>query len=274
MNHASGSRLRPVFVLLLLGAWTAMLAQCKQAPATPPPPTAAKDQLVIFAAASLRDAFGQLADQFEQTHPQLELTFNFAGSQELRTQIEQGAGADVFASADARQMAELQHAALVGKSAIFARNELVMVVAREQAGTLKTLADLPSAGKLVMGGPDVPIGRYTLQLLDNAARTLGADFRQRVLARVVSQELNVKQVLAKVSLGEADAGIVYRTDVTAADSGKVSVVTIAPEQNVIAEYPIAVIASTGHAVLASAFQQLVLSPDGQRVLKRAGFSAP
>jgi molybdate transport system substrate-binding protein len=266
-------------ILVALCALTC--ASCKQSEPRPAPTAAAQPaakteqgQLVVYAAASLRDAFTQLGDDFKETHPGLEVTFNFAGSQELRTQIEHGAGADVFASADERQMSELRKAERVGAPVIFARNELVIVVANEQAATIKSIEDLPNAGKLVIGVADVPIGRYTLQLLDNASRTLGADFRKRVETRVVSQELNVKQVLAKVSLGEADVAIVYRTDITAAVSGKISVVPIAPELNVTAQYPIATVAAAPHAELGSAFMKLVLSAEGQGALARAGFLAP
>jgi molybdate transport system substrate-binding protein len=123
----------------------------------------------------------------------------------------------------------------------------------------------------VIGTPEVPIGRYTLQILDRASVTpVGADFRSRVEARVVSRELNVRQVLAKVSLGEAQAGIVYRTDAQSARS-QVTVVTIPPEINVTADYPIAVVTGTAHPTLARAFVDLVLSVEGQRALRSAGF---
>ena len=159
-------------ILVALCALTC--ASCKQSE-PPPAHTAAaqpaakteQGQLVVYAAASLRDAFTQLGDDFKETHPGLEVTFNFAGSQELRTQIEHGGGADVFASADERQMSELRKADRVGAPVIFARNELVIVVANEQAATIKSIEDLPNAGKLVIGVADVPIGRYTLQLLDS-----------------------------------------------------------------------------------------------------------
>jgi molybdate transport system substrate-binding protein len=236
--------------------------------------TSREDRLVVFAAASLRDAFTALGDDFERAHPGVELTLNFAGTQELRTQLEHGAAADVFASADQVHMDALVRASRATAPVVFARNEPVIVVSTEVAATIRSLADLPSATHIVVGTPEVPIGRYTVQLLDRASATsLGADFRARVEARVVSRELNVRQVLAKVSLGEAQAGIVYRTDAQSARS-QVSVVTIPSEINVTADYPIAVVTDTAHPTLARAFVDLVLSAHGQRALRSAGFLPP
>ena len=229
-----------------------------------------EDKLVVFAAASLREVFSGLAEPFKQAHPGVEVTFNFAGSQELRTQLEQGAAADIFASADQRHMGELRNASRVNPPVTFARNEPVLVVATEKAAGMRAFADLPRATKIVIGVPEVPIGRYTLQILDNAKASLGADFRSRVEAHVVSRELNVKQVLAKVTLGEAEAGIVYRTDANTAGD-KLSVVTIPAEVNVVAEYPIASVTAAPHPQLAAAWIELVLSASGQAALQAAGF---
>jgi molybdate transport system substrate-binding protein len=252
-------------------AWSVLVlfAACRAAPPEP----AQERQLVVFAAASLRDVFTALQGELERAHPGVELTFNFAGTQELRTQLEQGASADVFASADHLHMAELVRASLVSAPVVFARNEPVIVVAKEAATTVRGIADLARVQRIVMGTPEVPIGRYTLQLLDRASLTLGADFRERVEARVASRELNVRQVLNKVRLGEAQAGVVYRSDVQAA-RGEVEVVTIPPDINVFAEYPIAVLADAAHPKLAQAWLDLVLSAEGQRLLADAGFLSP
>ncbi len=237
----------------------------------PAPP--AEDQLVVFAATSLRDAFTAMGAEFERAHPGVTLTFNFAGTQELRTQLEQGAAVDVFASADQAHMAALVEASRASAPVVFARNEPVIVAATEFADRLHGIADLPSAERIVIGTPEVPIGRYTLQILDRASATLGADFRTRVEARVVSRELNVRQVLAKVRLGEAQAGVVYRTDAQSAQ-GQVAVVTIPPELNVIAEYPIAIVTDAAHPTLARAFVDFVQAAGGQAALRSAGFLAP
>jgi molybdate transport system substrate-binding protein len=245
--------------LALLG-----LVDCKQ------PERSQEDRLVVFAAASLRDVFGGLGAEFERAHVGVHVAFNFAGTQELRAQLEHGAPADVFASADQRHMGELSLAKRVTAPVVFARNQPVLVVARESAAKIRSLADVPSAQRIVIGAAEVPIGRYTLQILDRAAPTLGADFRARVEAHVVSRELNVRQVLAKVRLGEADVGVVYGTDANAVPDG-VAVVAIPPEVNVIAEYPIAVVGGAAHPKLARAWVDFVLSDTGQRALSRSGF---
>jgi molybdate transport system substrate-binding protein len=232
-----------------------------------------EDRLVVFAASSLREAFTAIGQDFERAHPGVQISFNFAGTQELRTQLEQGAAVDVFASADQRHMGELVQAGQVVAPQVFARNEPVIVVAKESAEKIKTLADLPAAARIVVGTPEVPIGRYTLQILDRAGVTLGADFRARVEAKVVSRELNVRQVLAKVTLGEADAGFVYRTDARSAKEPP-AIVTIPADVNVLAEYPIAVVAGAAHPTLAKAWLDQVLSEGGQRVLAGAGFLPP
>lgn len=232
-----------------------------------------EDKLVVFAAASLREAFERESEAFKQAHPGVEVTFNLAGTQEIRTQLEQGAPADVFASADERHMKALRDAARVESPSVFAKNEPVMIVAMNQATALRSFADLPTAQKIVVGAPEVPIGKYTLQILDQASRSLGADFRIRVEARIVSRELNVRQVLAKVTLGEADAGIVYRTDV-GTHRDKVAVVSIPTEINVIANYPIAVVKSAAHPILAQQWVTFILSEQGRRILRSSGFIDP
>ena len=238
--------------------------------ATPAP---GEQELVVFAAASLRNAFEALGADFRRSHQGVELIFNFAGSQELRTQIEHGAPADVFASADVTHMDSLAREGLARPAARFARNRLVVIVPAG-ATAVQRLQDLPAARRIVIGSPDVPIGRYTRQMLARATAAWPG-FEQRVMAQVASQELNVRQILAKIALGEADAAIVYRTDAAAAPD-KVDVIPIPAEIDVLAEYPIAVLARARHPGLAQAWVEHVQSPAGQAVLVRAGFepSAP
>jgi molybdate transport system substrate-binding protein len=262
---------RRTLLAAFLPAGTLAFGACERG--DPGPGSAREDELVVFAAASLREPFSTLGAVFEKSRAGVEVTFNFAGSQELRTQLEHGAAADVFASADGRHMDELVQAGRAKSPALFARNEPVMIVAEALAGELDAFEDLPAAGRIVVGLPDVPVGRYTLQILDQASTSLGRDFRARVEARVVSRELNVRQVLAKVALGEADAAIVYRTDATTAKD-TVAVVTIPPELNVIAEYPIATLEGAPHPELARAWVELVLSASGKKALADAGFSPP
>jgi len=227
-------------------------------------------EVVVFAAASLRDAFAELGQRFEQSHPGTKVFFNFAGSQELRTQIENGAPADVFASADQRHMQALVDGKSASAPEIFARNEPVLVVPKGNPAGIGGLKDLPRAKRIVLGVPEVPIGAYALRILDAASKQYGSDFRAKVEAGVVSRELNVRQALAKVTLGEADAAVVYRTDAAAAKQ-KIEVIAIPPDLNVVAEYPIAVLTRAKQPALAGEFVGAVLSPAGREVLARCGF---
>lgn len=241
---------------------------------TPHPSKSVQMQsLSVFAAASLRGPFTALGEQFRSENPGVVINFNFAGTQELRTQIEHGAKADVFASADLRHMNELAETKQVQSSTVFVHNEPVIVVAKENAPQVKSLADLPSLERIVVGVPEVPIGRYTLQILERASALYGADFKTRVEAKICSRELNVKQVLAKVTLGEAQAGIVYRSDVVSL-LDKVTIVPIDSKLNAICEYPIALVSSSTNPELGQRFISFVFSTDGQARLSKAGFSSP
>jgi molybdate transport system substrate-binding protein len=231
---------------------------------------AAGPELSVFAAASLKEVFTDLAAVFEKAHPGVKVQLNLAGSQELRTQIEQGARADLFAAADWKHMGALEKAGLVARPAVFARNEPVIVVPRANPARIKALEDLTRTRRLVIGAPEVPIGAYAVRIFDAAARKHGAAFRARLEAAVASRELNVRQVLAKVSLGEADAGIVYRTDALAARD-RVEVIAIPGDLNVVAEYPIAALSASARMDLARAWIELVRSPEGQRRLTARGF---
>ena len=226
-------------------------------------------QLTVFAASSLGEAFAELGKRFQEEHGAA-VAFNFAGSQELRTQLEHGARADVIASADERQMRALSAAGLVGPASIFARNEPVLVVPRGNPAGIRGLEDLPRARRVVLGAQAGPIGAYSDQVLAAAAARYGPGFRRAVEERIASRELNVRQVLAKVRLGEADAAIVYRTDALAGGAA-VEAIPIPPDLNASAEYPIAVVSGTDQPDLAAAFVRLVLSPAGRAVLARHGF---
>lgn len=226
--------------------------------------------LTVFAAASLRDVFANLGAGFERDRPGVKVQFNFAGSQELRTQLEHGAPADVFASADTKHMDAARTGGLVEAPQLFATNAPVIVVPVDNPGKVKSIGDLAMVKRLVIGTPEVPIGNYTLQILDKARAQFGPDFPARVQAHVASRELNVRQVLTKVMLGEADAGIVYRTDARSAGD-KVRIIEIPAQFNVVAEYPVAAVARAPHPDLARAWIALLTGPTGQTALADAGF---
>ncbi len=258
-----------------LACTAALLVTCAAAP--PAHATASGATLRVFAAASLADGFGDLAKRFETAHPGVRVQLNLAGSQQLASQIAMGAPADVFASADERWMDDAKkHGLLAGEPRLFARNRLVAIVPRTNPGRIARLQDLSRRGlKLVIGAEAVPVGRYAREVLRNLSREGGypADFATRALANVVSEEENVKSVVGKVQLGEADAGFVYRSDVTPALARYVRVFELPPSANVLASYTIAALAGARDAALANAFVALVLSPEGQQVLERRGLIA-
>ena len=242
----------------------------------PQPRPAEPETLTVSAAASLTEAFSEIGAQFESANPQLKVTFNFAGSQELAQQIVQGAQVDVFASANQKQMdVVLGETRLPGSAAkVFAHNRLVVVFPAANEAGLKTLADLAKPGlKLVLAGSEVPVGQYSLDFLDKAADsgTFPVDFKDVVLHNVVSYEQNVRAVLTKITLDEADAGIVYATDIGAARD-QVGTLDIPDDLNVIASYPILALPGRPQTSAAQAFVDFVLSPAGQQVLEKYGFS--
>ena len=235
--------------------------------------------ITVFAAASLTDSFQEIASEFETMNPGTEVKLNFAGSQRLRSQLELGASADVFASADQVQMSLAENAGLItGIPVTFAAASLAVIAHSDSE--VHELRDLADPGtKLVLAHESVPAGHYAGQLLDHLAATrsgLGADFAQRVRANVVSEETSAKFVEQKVVLGQADAGIVYRPGaLTAAATGEARELPL-PQgaQDVRALYPIAAIEGADHPQLSAAFIEFVLSDPAQRILAGYGFDEP
>jgi molybdate transport system substrate-binding protein len=216
----------------------------------------------VFAAASLTGAFQRVASAFEKAQPGVRVELNFAGSQTLVQQIQQGAPADVFASADEANMQKLVASGEVaGAPQLFAHNALQIVVAAGNPKRIAGLADLRAPGLVIaLCGTTVPCGRYAGEAFGKASLAVPA----------ASQELDVKAVVMKVALGEVDAGIVYVTDVRAA-GGRVEGVDIPEAFNVVARYPIATLKSAPNPTAAAAFVAFVLSPEGQGVLATFGF---
>lgn len=247
--------------VLLASALLLGLTGC--GPATSSDAARAERTLTVFAAASLTSVFTALGEQFEDEHPGVTVTFNFGGSSDLVAQIVEGAPADVFASADSRTMQRLTDESLeAAEPASFATNTLQIATPPGNPAGIRTLADLAGVD-LVLCAPQVPCGA--------AAERVGAD--AGVDLRPVSEELNVKDVLAKVTSGEADAGLVYVTDVRAAGDEVVGV-SFPESAAAVNTYPIVALRDSGHGDLAAAFVALVLGDDGRAVLAGAGFQEP
>lgn len=232
--------------------------------------------LTVFAAASLAEVFQELGRTFEAAHPGVSVRFNFAGSQQLLAQLDHGARADVFASASQQEMEAAINASLVvsGTQRTFARNRLIVIYPRENPGALRELADLGRPGlKIAIADASVPVGRYTLALLEAMSDdpAFSRDIAERVLNSVVSREENVQAVVSKVRLGEVDAGIVYSSDVGGKAADELATITIPKHLNPIASYPIAPLADAAQPDLARQFIELVLSQQGQEVLRAYGF---
>lgn len=234
-------------------------------------PYAEAAKLTVFAAASLTDAFSEIGKNFDARSGNT-TTFQFAGSQALRTQLEQGAKADVFASANAAQYEPLQQAGMLTAPQPFARNRLV-VIAPKTSSKVKTLADLALPNvKLVLADKNVPVGDYTRKTLAliSKAGTYGPDFAARVLGNAVSEEPNVRQVAVKIQLGQGDAAIVYASDVTPSLRPDVRTIGLPNRFNPLASYPIGIL-KKGNTVEGQAFVDYVVSADGQKTLKKWGF---
>lgn len=265
----------------ILAAAALLLAAC--APAATPalsavPPSAAVQpvDLTVFAAASLTDAYAEIKTNFEAAHPGVTVIYNFGGSNALAQQLGEGAPADVFASANSRQMeVAVESGRVAPESAqVFVRNRLVVITPADSTADVATLRDLANPGlKLILAARDVPVGQYSLDFLDKAAAdaSFGAVFKDAVLANVVSYEDNVRSVLTKVALGEGDAGIVYTSDIVGDPAKDVVSLEIPDALNTIATYPIAPVVDSARAELARAFIDYVLSAEGQAILENYGF---
>lgn len=221
--------------------------------------------VTVFAASSLTEAFTELEASFEREHPSLDVRLTFAGSHVLRLQIEHGAAADVFASADPVQMSALRDAGRLRSDAVFAQNELVVIVPSDNPAGIHRFEDLTRATRIVLGSPSVPAGRYADAVLDRSADAFAATVRENV----VSRESNVRLVRAKVELGEADAAIVYRTD--AVEGTGVHSVPIPSQSAVPVELPIGVLTDAPHPQAAQLFAAHVESAAGRAALEAHSF---
>jgi molybdate transport system substrate-binding protein len=253
--------------------------QSGQSATSPTNESSIQGSITVFAAASLTEPYQEIGEQFETIYPGTSVSFNFANSQQLAYQLAQGAPADVFASANTRQMdVAIESGRVVsGTQQVFAHNRLVAIVSNRSQVSVTRLADLANpALTIVLATEEAPIGNYSRQFLDKAAAdaSLGPAYSEAVLANVVSYEQTVKAVLTKVVLGEGDAGIVYASDVTAKAANHLTTIPIPNALNTIAPYPIALVSDSANPQVAQAFISFVRSPEGQSILETHGLIAP
>ena len=233
-------------------------------------------ELTVFTAASLTGAFGEIGQMYKN-ETGISVAFNFDGSQALRTQMENGAYADVFVSANQKQMKATEKDGLMNNSSvvIFTKNKLSLIVPKGNPARIINLSDLAKPGlKIVMGTRDVPVGDYALQIISKLGNdsAYGPDYKTKVLANVISQETNVNYVVTKVALGEADAGFAYVSDITKNLTSKVDKIDIPDEYNVVAQYPMGILLESKYPVESREFMSLVMSDKGKAVLERYGFA--
>jgi molybdate transport system substrate-binding protein len=232
-------------------------------------------ELTVFTAASLTGAFGEIG-QIYKNETNLSVAFNFDGSQMLRTQIENGAYADIFASANTKQLNAVKAARLMNNSSvsIFVRNKLALVVPRDNPAKIHNLIDLARSGiKIVIGTKDVPVGDYAMQIINKLGNdsSYGPEYEKKVTANIISRETTVNYVVTKVALGEADVGFAYVSDITEDLAAKVDKIEIPDKYNVIAEYPIGILKQSKYPDEAEKFIDLVKSDKGTAVLEKYGF---
>lgn len=262
-------------LLLAVALSLAILAPLARSAAPASAAPARQATLTVFAAASLTDAFKEIGQAFE-AEKSIPVTFNFGASTQLRTQLQQGAVADVFASADQVQMNNARHdGSIAGPDVTFVRNRLVVITPKTNPAQIMGAADLARPGiKFVTAAPEVPIGVYTQNMFDkmSAIDVFGADFKDRANANIVSREPNVRQVVAKVQLGEADAAVVYLSDVTPTSAPGLLTISIPDDLNTLASYPIALVTNGPQAELGQAFIDLVMGQAGQAILGKWNFT--
>jgi molybdate transport system substrate-binding protein len=239
------------------------LAACQPAP---------QNQLTIFAAASLTEAFEELGAAFEHVQPDADLRFNFAGSTTLAVQILEGAPADIFAAADLAQMQSLEQAQLLHSDPQdFASNHLILIFPADNPAQITTFSQLAQPGlRLLLAAPGVPIREYSDQLI---AQLGNANFQANVYANLVSEEESVRAVLSKIALGEADAGLVYASDINSAASDKILSIQMPTNIEVLIRYPIAALSSSSNPSLAAEFIAFTISAPGQAILAAWGFES-
>ena len=255
----------PALLALSLAVWTV----CAQ--------DQPRTSLTVFAATSLTDVFEEIRDAFVKVNPDVEILLNFASSSTLAAQLNAGAPADIFASANDLQMEHVVDAGRVKEEDVetFAHNRLALIVPTDNPAKVETVENLSEDGiLLVLAAKGTPIRAYTDAMLSSYDAEKGGDFRARVMANLASEESNVRQVVVRVALGEADAGFVYQSDALGAVADQVNTIPIAERHNQLASYPIAPLIDAASPGLAESFLRFVRSEEARVFLAAHGFCWP
>ncbi len=260
-----------IAVLALLTAAGCLAVQ------SPARPDLSEHELTVYAAASLTGALAEIAHDYETARPRTKVSLNFDSSQALRAQIEQGARADLFLSANNRHITALQEEGLIVNDSVrvIAKNRLAILVPNDNRANITGLWDLARPGiRLVMGTKDAPFGDYTRQVLGKVAAdpAYGPAYRDAVMANVVSEDPAVTALAAHLRTGEADAGIAYASDVSGGDREYLTTIAIPDRYNVVASYPLGIVTGSREQGQAEGFARFITSPEGQAILARYGFT--
>ena len=274
MKHQSGSyRVLLLVLVVVSGLAMASLAGCGQSSSGAGGGSEEGETLTVLAASSLTDAFGELSKTFEKQNPGVEVRQSFESSSTLLTQIQQGAPADVFASAAQDEMDTAINDGLVaGEPKMFVKNREVIMVPKDNPANIRTLQDVAKPGvRLVLAQEDVPAADYALEILSKANNTYGGSFKQDVLSNIISREADVRASVNRVVVADADATFGYASDFTPDIRARVQLIEIPKDLNIVATYPIAAMKDAKSPQLAQQWVELVLSEEGQRVFKKWGF---
>ncbi|MCJ7689199.1 MAG: molybdate ABC transporter substrate-binding protein, partial [Clostridiaceae bacterium] len=230
-----------------------------------------KQEITIFAASSLTESMEEVVKLFEKENTKVKVNLNLESTSRLRLQIEQGVEADIFLSANKKHYDALDEQGFISKGQTFLENSMVIIMPKDNPANIEKVEDLKNKCKLVIAQKEVPAGGYAREIIHSLSGIYGAEFEDKVLNNIVSEENNVKQVVSKVVMGEADVAFVYSSDVTTSVVEKVKVLRIDPVHNVRAEYWLSKLKTENE--YAEKFYAFLLSKEGQDIFKKYGFES-
>ncbi|MBZ9606780.1 molybdate ABC transporter substrate-binding protein [Clostridium estertheticum] len=234
---------------------------------------ASKQEIIVLAASSLTESLEEIIKLFEKENPKVKVTLNLDSTSRLRVQIEQGIKADLFLSANKEHYDALKEEGYISEGEAFLHNSMVLIVPKSNPAEIEKLDDLQNKCKLVIAQKEVPAGEYTRKIIHSLNQQLGTQYEGKVLSNIVSEESNVKQVVNKVVIGEADAAFVYSSDITKGVRDKVKIIDIDPKHNVEAEYWTSKLKNEEENKYAEELYSFLLSKEGKEIFRKYGFNS-